>query len=139
MDAKIPDEKMLVKIRYRKIILPSTYDVSEGDWLVLTRSACTPYGLALYTQDTWIAIRDKLWSARPSDGPTDAMRYLIGHAEDCLVEKGGIRISPDLLGVTELQREAIWIPRANRVEIWHPKVDVQCTSLMIDQASGLSV
>lgn len=41
MEAKIPDEKMLVKIRYRKLILPSTYDVSEGDSLVLTRSVCT--------------------------------------------------------------------------------------------------
>lgn len=116
MEATIPDEKMVVKIRYRKLILPGTYDVSEGDSLVLTRSVCTPYGLALYTNETWISIRDGLFNARMA-----VQRYVIGYSETCLVENGGIRISTLLMNVAGLKREAIWIQRVNRVEICNPK------------------
>lgn len=116
MKEKTSDEKILVKIRYRKLILPSTSNFSEGDSVVLTMSACTPYGLALYTNDKWISIRDGLLNARMS-----VQRYIIGHAEDCMVEDGGIRISTILFDAAGLKREAIWIQRVNRVEICNPK------------------
>ena len=61
MEAALSDEKILVKIRYRKLIFPSASNFSEGDSVVLTMSACTPYGgIALYTKEKWISIRDGL-------------------------------------------------------------------------------
>lgn len=134
MGSQMPDKNILVKIRHRKIYFPSTYNASDGDEFVVTRSACNLYGLAIYTNEKWISVRDGLLNASVA-----MQRYLIAYSEYCLVKNDGIRISPILMDVTELQREAIWIPHANRVEIWNPKVDVQCTSLMIDQPSGLSM
>ena len=60
MEEELSDEKILVKIRYCKLVLPSTANFSEDDSLVLTRSACTPYGLALYTKEKWISLRNGL-------------------------------------------------------------------------------
>lgn len=116
MQEKISDKKVLVKIRYRKLILPSTYDVSERDEFVLTMSACTSYGLALYTKEEWLSIKDGLFKASMA-----VQRYLIGNAEELVVEDGGIRISPILLDAAGLKREAIWIQCVNRVEICNPK------------------
>ena len=121
--AKIPDENVLVKIRYRKITLPNTYNFSEGDSLVLTMSARTSYGIALYTNEQWIAIMDGLLKAGLS-----AQRYLIGNAEDCIVEGGKIRISSHLMKAASLDREAMWIQRVNRVEICNPKFIETLTS-----------
>jgi DNA-binding transcriptional regulator/RsmH inhibitor MraZ len=128
MKVQIPDEKILVRIHYLKLFFPSTYSVSNGDEFVLTMSACTPFGIALYTEDKWIPIRDELL-ANTSDikAQRELTRRLIGNAENCIVEDGGIRISPHLMKKADLHREAVWIQCANRVEIWNPKISNQCS------------
>ena len=112
----ISDEKILVKIRYRKLILPSICKFSEGDSLVITMSACTSFGIAIYTNEMWLSIQDGLSKAKIS-----VQRYLIGNAENCIVEGGAIRISSHLMNAAGLHRTAIWIQRINRVEICNQK------------------
>lgn len=110
-----------LKIENRAIRLPDMFAVQTGSRVFLTAS---PQGcLLLYKKQDWLPVRDRLLCNDTTDKRMRAvLRFVIGHGEELIVEKGGLlRISKDLLKVAGLSDAALWVPRDDRIAIWSPK------------------
>lgn len=112
-----------VKIRYRKLALPDQSGFTDGGELVVTMNALTLSSLALYTKDQWNQIMDQLHDANTEESETllSLRRLVIGNAEELLVKDGKIGIPQHLMSQAGLHRDAIWIQRANQIEIRSPE------------------
>lgn len=128
------DETISVKIRYHKLIFPRSYDVSDGDSLIVTRSVRDPNCLEIYTMAHWLikmsgfercdTKRGVLFNAsmRRNDHKRAIFRYVAGNAEEVIVKGGGIRLPSDLMKEAGLSREVIWNQHEDRVDICNPNI-----------------
>lgn len=124
MKDKLSDGNVVLKIRNGRFGLPSGYKVTNGEILILTRNVLDPSSLVIYTRKQWIPIREHLLENGASNRGgkwQELTRYVLGNAEDCMVEAGEIRISSHLVKAADLHSEAIWIPGSDHVEIWNPR------------------
>lgn len=124
MDDESSDEIIVLKICNGRLCLPSSYKESNGKILILTRSVLNTSRLALYTREQWIPILSSMLGngAPKYDGKRQALtRYVIGNAEDCMVEAGAIQISSHLIKAAGLHSDVIWIKGSNHIGIWNPK------------------
>ena len=113
--------KVVLKIRNGRLCLPGDY--KDGDKLILTRNVSPSSCLALYTKEQWLPIRELLLKKGflKRGKWQKLMCYVVGNAEDCIVEAGRIRISSHLAKATDLYGEALWIQHDAHIEIWNPK------------------
>jgi len=128
MNDELSDEIIVLKICKGRLCLPSSYKVSNGEILFLTRNALAPSSLAIYTRKQWAPIRDFLLDKSfpkpriPKPGKWQSTaRCVLGNAEECIVEGGEIRISSHLVKIADLHSEALWIQGSDRIEIWNPR------------------
>lgn len=119
------DKNISVKIRYRKLILPSDCGLADGDMLVVTRYLHAQSNLALYTKEQFRNVMEALYPASTSESLASKIeairRFVIGNAAECIVEDGKISIPPHLMKDAGLHREAIWIQRNKGIEICSPE------------------
>lgn len=126
MQAKNLDQKIPVKIRYRKLNLPSDCGLADGDVLVMTMNLHAQSNLALYTKEQFNDVMEALYPASMSESLASKIeairRFVIGNAAECVVEDGKIAIPPHLMKDVGLHREAIWIQRNKGIEICSPEM-----------------
>ncbi|GLP97508.1 transcriptional regulator MraZ [Paraferrimonas sedimenticola] len=77
--------------------------------------------LLLYPEDQWQIIAEKLMSLSDTQPLERAMkRLLLGHAQECAMDKNGRLLIPaSLRGYASLDKAAVLIGQLNKFELWN--------------------
>jgi len=110
LDAK---GRLTLPTRYRQDIL----DLCDAN-LVITVD--TDLCLLLYPRETWLAIEQKVAALPTLDKQSRILkRFLIGHATDVEMDKGGrVLIPPTLRSFAKLEKQIMFVGQGNKFEIW---------------------
>ncbi len=100
-----------------RIFIPAKFREMLGPVFYITRGL--GYFLAIYRQEEWAALKEKIKSV-PSEDALELQRYFMAPAQECVPDsQGRVLISPKLRTFAKLDKVASIIGMGDHVEIWH--------------------